>query len=242
MTKDIVVGVVKPSRRPSKSLDELASLLPADVRIVARYAPVESGALEEFEAVLPAYRSYIQELAAEGAELIHLEGTPAFLLIGWERERGLVAEWQAEIGLPIFTSAMCQARALRALGARTIIDCGYDPTTGPPVERYFAADGFEVLAVEKAPIDWRAKAALSDDAAFSILARFIERFPRAEALCLQGSSKWPLSGVIDRLEQAFGVGVVHPVAARYWELMLRLGRRSPIEGFGRLLREAPSSP
>ena len=45
---------------------------------------------------------------------------------------------------------------------------------------------------------------------------------------------------MERLETALGIAVVHPIAARYWELMARLGLSGPRPGLGRLLREMPA--
>jgi maleate isomerase len=236
---DTIVGIVKPSIRVSKSLDELAGLLPTGIRLIDRTSPVEKGTLEEFERALPAYRLLAHELAQQGAQMIHLEGTPPFLLAGRQKEQKFVADLEQELGLPVFTSTMCQANALKALKLRKIIDLGYDPTTGPPVVEYFQSYDFDILCVEKAPVDWLAKEALSDEAAYSIFADFVRRNPAAECLCLQGSSKWPLSKVIDRVENDFNICVIHPVAARYWEMTMRINRRSPVEGLGRLLRTSP---
>ena len=75
-----------------------------------------------------------------------------------------------------------------------------------------------------------------------MLGDLLRKHPDAEGLCLQGSSKWRLSGLIERLETTFGVVVVHPVAARYWELLDRLGLEGPRPGLGRLLADMPPRP
>lgn len=195
--------------------------------------------MEEFEAAIPFYEKSAEELAREGADLVHLEGTPPFLILGYEKERQTVADWERRFGCPMFTSAMCQVNALRALGAKRIVDAGYDPTTGPIAERYFRDAGFDVLAVEKVNVEWTAKEDIDDEQAFEILGDLLRRYPLADGLCLQGSSKWRLSGLIGRLEKTFGVVVVHPLAARYWELLHRFGLTGPREGLGRLLADMP---
>ncbi|MDB5876567.1 MAG: decarboxylase [Ramlibacter sp.] len=237
-----LLGMVKPSKRAAKSHAELLAMLPGDVRTVERFAPIQHGALEEFENVLPVYEQFVRELAGEGVDLIHVEGTPASFIMGHDLEQRTIARWQNEFNIPVFTSATCQANALRALDARKIVDAGYDPTTGPPAERYFRDAGFIVLAVEKAPIEWDANGDISNDVAFSMLASLVRRHPGAEALCLQGSSKWRLNEVIARLEDELNIVVVHPMAARYWELMHRLGRTGPRPGVGRLLASMPPLP
>jgi maleate cis-trans isomerase len=132
--------------------------------------------------------------------------------------------------------------ALRALGVRRLVDAGYDPTTGPQAERYFHDAGFEVLGVEKIPVAWGVPGYIDDEEVFTMLASLVRRHPGADGLCLQGSSKFRLSGVIARLEEELGVAVVHPLAARYWELMARLGRTGAKPGLGRLLATMPRHP
>ncbi len=233
------LGVVKPSSRGEASHRLLMSLLPKEIQASARFAPVQEGRMEEFEAAIPFYERSAEELVREGADLVHLEGTPPFLILGYEKERETIADWERRFGRPMFTSAMCQVNALRAFGANRIVDAGYDPTTGPIAERYFKDAGFDVLAVEKVAFEWTAKEDITDDQAFDVLGDLLRRHPSANGLCLQGSSKWRLSSLIGKLEDEFGVVVVHPLAARYWELLHRFGLSGPLQGYGRLLAEMP---
>jgi maleate isomerase len=237
-----LIGIAKPTKRGAASHALLVSMLPEGVRTIVRYSPVKNGTMEEFEGALPFYEQMTAGLAAEGAQLIHLEGTPPFLILGHDAERRTLDDWSRRFGVPIFTSATCQANALRALGVRKLLDVGYDPTTGPVAEAYFRDAGFDVIAVEKVPVAWGASGDISENDAFDMLGSILRRHPGADGLCLQGSSKWRLSGLIGRLEDEFGVVVVHPVAARYWELMHRLGHPAPRQGLGRLLAEMPPMP
>lgn len=237
-----LVGIVKPSKIGVMSHADLLALLPPDLRTSVRYAPIQHGEMEEFAGAIPTYAGFVAELAAEGADLIHVEGTPPFLILGYAGEQTIVEQWKKDFRTPIFTSAQCQVNALRALGVHRLVDAGYDPTTGPHAERYFHDAGFEVLAVEKVPVAWAAPGYIDDTEAFDFLERLVRRTPGADGLCLQGSSKWRLSGVIARLEEELGVAVVHPLAARYWELMARLGRVGPKPGLGRLLATMPPNP
>jgi maleate cis-trans isomerase len=231
--------MAKPTARAAKSYATLVAMLPNHIRTIVRYAPIKNGTMEEFAAAIPAYAAMVSELAAEGAELIHAEGTPPFLILGYDEERRTIEAWEKSTGVPIFTSAMCQVNALRALGFRRLVDAGYDPTTGPVAKRYFEAAGFNVLAVEKVPIAWAATVDLSEDEVFDMLAAVVRRYPGADGLCLQGSNHWQLSNAIERLEAELGIAVVHPIAARYWGLMARLSLQGPRTGVGRLLRDMP---
>jgi maleate cis-trans isomerase len=56
---------------------------------------------------------------------------------------------------------------------------------------------------------------------------------------LQGS-KWPSLDVVEELEHVIGVPVVQAVAARCWEIQLRLGLRHPVSGYGQLVADMPN--
>jgi maleate cis-trans isomerase len=235
-----LIGMAKPTATGAKSYNTLVAMLPPQIKTVVRYAPIQHGTMAEFASAIPAYAGMVAELAAAGAGLIHAEGTPPFLILGYDEERRTIEAWEKSTGVPIFTSAMCQVNALRALGVRKLVDAGYDPTTGPEAEAYFRAAGFDVLAVEKVPVEWGATVDLTEDEVFSMLAAVVRKHPGADGLCLQGSKHWLLSGAIARLEAELGIAVVHPIAARYWELMARLGLPGPRPGVGRLLAEMPA--
>ena len=237
-----LLGMIKPSKHSTKSHAELRSMLPADIRTIERFAPTQHGTMEEFQANLPIYEQFARELADAGADLIHVEGTPVSFILGRDQEGETIDRWQQQFGIPVFTSATCQVNALRVLGVTKMVDAGYDPTTGPPAERYFSAAGFAVLHVEKVPVAWAGTDEIADDEAFDMLANLVRRHPGADGLCLQGSSKWALNAVVAKLENEFGISVVHPLAARYWELMHRLGRTGPLQNRGRLLAAMPPLP
>jgi len=232
------VGTVKPTSQASGSHDALVAMLPPSIRVHEFYCGIRDGTVEEFQAVMPAYERGVAEAASLGVDLIHPEGTPPFMLHGCEGERRIVEGWQERYGIPTFTSGQNQIRALRALGTKRLVGAGYDSITGPIVEKYFADAGFDVLAIEKVPVSWEEVGLLTDAAMIDLMEKVWRRHPGGQALYLQGS-KWPSLNVVERVEARIGAPVVQAVAARCWEIQLRLGLRQPVTGFGRLLAEMP---
>ena len=232
------VGTVKPTSQASGSHDALVAMLPPAIRVHEFYCGIRDGTVEEFQAVMPAYERGVAEAASLGVDLIHPEGTPPFMLHGYEGERRIVAGWQERYGIPTFTSGQNQIRALQALGVRRLVGAGYDSITGPIVEKYFADAGFAVLAIEKVPVTWEEVGNLTDAAMIDLMAEVWRRHPGGQALYLQGS-KWPSLNIVERLEARIGVPVVQAVAARCWEIKTRFDLREPVKGYGRLLEEMP---
>lgn len=233
-----VVGMVKPTTHGSGSHDALVRMLPPGIITRAFYCGIKDGTVEEFETVMPEYERGVNEMAALKVDLIHPEGTPPFMLHGYAGEAKIVDRWQNKHGIPVFTSGMNQVRAMKALGARRIVGAGYDSITGPIVERYFRDAGFEVIAVEKVKATWEEVGVLSDEQMIDMMVDVFRRNAGGDVMYLQGS-KWPSLNIIERLERRVGAPVVQAVAARCWEIQLRLGARQEIRGFGRLVAELP---
>ena len=232
------VGMVKPTTHGSGSHDALVKLLPPGVRTHTVYCGIKDGTVEEFKAVMPDYERGVAEVAALKVDLIHPEGTPPFMIHGYAGEQRTVGGWQDRYGIPVFTSGMNQVRAMKALGARRIVGAGYDSITGPMVEQYFCDAGFDVIAIEKVKPTWDEVGLLTNAQMIDMMADIFRRHPGGQVMYLQGS-KWPSLDVVEELEKEIGVPVVQAVAARCWEIQIRLGLRQPVRGYGRLVAEMP---
>jgi len=238
MTANGFVGMVKPTTQGSGSHDALVALLPPSVRTHTVYCGIQDGTVEEFKSVMPEYERGVAEVAALKVDLIHPEGTPPFMIHRYAGEQRIVAGWEDKHRIPVFTSGMNQIRAMKALGAKRIVGAGYDSITGPMVEQYFRDAGFEVIAIEKVS-GWEEVGELTNDEMIAMMANVFRRHPGGQVMYLQGS-KWPSLDVVEELEKTIGVPVVQAVAARCWEIQVRLGLRQPVRGYGRLVAEMPS--
>ena len=238
-TKTIRLGVVKPTTT-SNSLQDLAALLPGDIEMIPQYTGFQYKSLDEFRSSMPIYAEKVAALAAQGADLIHPEGAPPFMLQGFAAEAAYIKEWEARHGIPVFTTGSTQVAALKALGVERFI--GYTPFAGELAEafrQYFIDAGFEVLAMGK-PVDDADD--VYDLTTAEIRDRIIEAYRTvpgdSQALYILGSG-WRVLDVIEDLEDALGVPVLHPVVVRCWYIRTQLGRGEPMQGHGRLLAAMP---
>ena len=232
-----VVGTVKPTRG-SGSLEELEEMLPNGVRVIAHFADIRHGAIEEFQNVFSLYEEKIAELAADGVDLIHPAGTPPFMLLGYRRERELIDDWEQRHGIPVFTSGSNQVRALRALNIRRFIGVGYDFSDPEIVARYFRDAGFDVLGPETLPCPWEDVVSFPSHRVFEIIKASFHDHPGAEGVYIQGG-KLRVLDIVEALEQELQVPVVHPGVATCWEIQKRLDIDETRSGYGRLLSQLP---
>lgn len=232
-----VVGTVKPTRG-SGSLEELKEMLPDGIRVIAHFADIRHGTIEEFQDVLGLYEEKIAELAAEGVDLIHPAGTPPFMLLGYRREQELIETWERRHGIPIFTSGSNQVRALRALNIKRFIGIGYDFSDPEIVARYFGDAGFDVLALETLPCAWEDVVNFPAHKVYEIIRQSFRNHPGAEGVYIQGG-KLRVLDIVEALEDDLQAPVVHPGVATCWEIQKRLNANQTKGGYGRLLSELP---
>ncbi len=234
------IGIVNPTRGTG-SIEELTRLLPEGVGLVVSYNDIRHGTIKEFQSVIGAYEEQVRAFgeAPDRVDAIHPAGTPPFMLLGFAKECALVEKWQRAYGIPVFTSGMNQVRALKALGIKRFIGIGYDFEDTNIVSRYFEDAGLSPQAMLKLPGKWEEIGTLSAHTVYSLIKKlFLENRKNVEGIYLQGS-KLRVLDVVDILERDLGVPVVHPVAARAWEIQRRLTVRQPRRGYGRLLAEMP---
>jgi maleate cis-trans isomerase len=234
------IGIVNPTRGTG-SIEELTRLLPDGIGLVVSYNDIRRGTIKEFESVIGAYGEQVRAFgeAPDKVDAIHPAGTPPFMLLGYARERALVDEWQRAHGIPVFTSGMNQVRALNALGIKRFIGIGYDFDDTSIVSRYFKDAGLSPQAMLKLPGKWEDIGRLSAHEVYRLIKQvFLANRKDVQGIYLQGS-KLRVLDVVDILERDLGVPVVHPVAARAWEIQRRLTVRQPRAGYGRLLAEMP---
>lgn len=237
--KTATVGCIKPTRKSGSHAD-LVKLLPDGIRTMVHHFDITHGTIEEFTEAMAGYDDAVRAHAAAGVDLIHPEGTPPFMLQGFEGEREIVDKWQDEHGIPVFTSAMSQTDAMRALGIQRFVGVGYDFEDMSIVAQYFRDAGFDVLDLDRPRgVRWEDINDLSSARVFELIRELHARHDTAEGIYIQGS-KWRVLDIVDQLEDALGVPVIHPVTARCWEMQKRLGIEAPQAGHGRLLAELPA--
>ena len=233
------LGVVKPTLT-SNSLKDLQALLPGDIEMIAEYMGFAYRSLDEFRQAMPIYTEKVAALAAQGADLIHPEGAPPFMLQGFAAEAGTIKQWEERHRVPVFTTGSTQVAAMGAFGIGRFV--GYTPFAGELAEafrQYFTDAGFEVLSMGKPVGDSEDVYDLTtEEIRDRVIAAFAGEPAGAEALYILGSD-WRLLDVLEDIEAAIGVPVLHPVVVRYWYIMTQLGRAKPLPGHGRLLSAMP---
>lgn len=233
------VGVVKPTYG-SGSLVEFIRLLPDGVGCIPMYAGIKEHSERGYLGALENYNLKVAELAEIGVDLMHPEGGPPFMVRGYKAEQEIVGGWEAKYKVPIFTSGMSQAEALRALQIKKFVGCTYfrDQKLNDIFTRYFTDAGFEVLGMEGMDTSPGEADKVSVEMIYQHLKQSYAKHPTAQGIYLLGSGAWAVKDIID-VENDLDVPVIHPVAARVWYVQKLLQVRNPLKGASRLLELLP---
>jgi maleate cis-trans isomerase len=233
------VGVIKPTYG-SGSLVEFIRLLPEGVGCIPMYAGIKEHSERGYLGALETYHVRVAELAEIGVDLMHPEGGPPFMVRGFKAEQEIVGGWEAKYKIPIFTSGMSQAEALRALGIKKFVGCTYfrDKKLNDIFTRYFTDAGFEVLGMEGMDTSPDEADQISTEMIYQHLKRSHARYPAAQGIYLLGSGAWGIKDIL-QAENDLDVPVIHPVAARVWYVQKLLKVRNPLKGASRLLELLP---
>ena len=231
-----VVGCIKPTLRPG-GLEELIRMLPEGIGVLPLFLNISKGTTDEFKRAVTPYEPLLEQLAEAGCDLIHPEGAPPFMLLGYKGEAELLKKWEKKYKTPMFTSGTNHVRALKALKAKKIVGATY--FTGDInnlFAKYFKEAGFNVLSMSGIDVPFNQIQNLSSEQVYAHIKKVFLKNKSADAIYMLGSG-WRVLPVIDMLEQDLGVPVVHPVPARCWEIQHRLTINHPVAGYGRLLAE-----
>jgi maleate cis-trans isomerase len=210
-------------------------LLPEGISVIRTHAQINEYNAEGFRDALDSYKQRVAELAALKCDVIHPEGAPPFMVRGLAAEQEIVKEWEAQYQVPVFTSGMVCAEALRALGVNRFI--GFSSFGGPLPEmfvRYYKDAGFDMVSMEVYPEETR-----SNEDKYRYIKREFLKHDGVQGIYQLGGGGGQLGSMVVALEQDLGVPFVHPIAARVWYVQKRLHVRQPVQGASRLLELMP---
>jgi maleate isomerase len=237
-----VVGVIKPTYRPG-SLEEFIRLLPEGIGVVPKFVGVREGIEREFVDAFAAAEKLIAELAEMKVDLIHPEGAPLFIQLGYRRSEEIVRELEEKYSIPVVTTGMVLVEAARALRIKKLLvissfDDGNSGGRFGKYASYFSDAGFQLTAVEGFPVAFANIGSVSPYEAYAFARKLYLKYPESDGICLIGSG-WRILDVVPLLEQDFQIPVVCAVAARVWAIQKRLHVRQPVKNRGILLESMP---
>jgi maleate isomerase len=228
------IGYLSPSVFETPSDWDL--ILPKGFTIVASGLNVQAHTAEEFNRAIDALEAGLGIFTAEECDVILLGGITLGTQRGYRIEQEVVGRLSSRIGLPISTAMNASVEALRHLNANSIVVAtAYLEKINQAVKRYYEDAGFSVLGIKgldvTKPVE---QVKLPDYASYKVARRLYQENSAADALLIQG--RWRSVACVEELERDTGKPVVSSTAASLWWVLKQLGMKTPVESYGRLLR------
>lgn len=204
--------------------------------MVASGLNVQAHTETEFNKAIDALGAGLGIFAAEECDAILMGGITLGTQRGYAAEQEVVAKLSRQVGLPVSTAMSATVEALKHLNVRTtVIATAYKESINGAVKKYYEDGGMKVLAIKglevSKPVD---QVKLPDYASYKVARELFLQHPGVDSLLIQG--RWRSVAYVQELEDDTGKPVVSSTAASLWWVMNALSMKTPIEGFGRLLR------
>ncbi|MBI4522802.1 MAG: hypothetical protein HY695_03200 [Deltaproteobacteria bacterium] len=228
------IGYLSPSVFEYPS--DWSLILPPGLTLVATGLNVESHTPEQFDRAIETLESALSVFIAEEVDALLLAGITIATRRGYKEEREIISVLSERLGIPVESALGANVDALIHLGARTIvIATAYREDINQKLRQFFEEAGLRVAGISGLnvgrPVD---QAKLPEEASYKAALRILAEHPDADAILIQG--RWRSVSHVERLERETGKPVVSSTAASLWWALRSLRLRSPIQGYGRLLR------
>lgn len=231
------VGFITVASTVETPLYELYMMSPPGIAFVAAGLGIRKVTPEAVDDAWAGVAKGSLEVAAYHIDHLIVSGAPLAYFRGRGSDRDLIEKIEAACGIPTTFELTATIDGLRALGAaRIAIATPFGDATNERLRTFFEAEGFGVAGL----------VGLGYDANPDITRISLERtYQCARAAWLADPSvdaiyiscpRWPVSPVIEPLEQDLGVPVVASMQSALWDTLVKLNLKSGIPGYGSLLR------
>jgi maleate isomerase len=231
------VGMIIPTMRPGV-IEDFIRILPEGISILPLFNNIRTGTHAELLAAKDAFEARVKDLAEVGVDVIHPAGAPPFMVHGFAGEKNIIDGWIEKYKIPMFTTGQNDCDALRALGIKRFVGISYfSEDLNAMFKQYFHDAGLDCVGIRGIGVPFDKMQELAPTEIYRFARETFLKHQDVEGIYLLGA--WRAMGILDMMEQDFGVPAVFSMAAQSWGLQKRLHVRQPRPGLGKLLREMP---
>jgi maleate cis-trans isomerase len=226
------IGFISPGPATWPHYDSLMELVPNFVKFDFHGLGLYGNSLYEIAGEKAEIVDRIQELATtyswHGVVVI---GAPTEVM-----NPGLLDELTAALPIPVTTALSASVAALRKYSAQhLLLLTPFETRLNNLIEVYLAEAGFSVVAPRSfANIGEAGR--LEPDEVFQLTQQALNEVGAVDAIYFQGAVLDPLK-VLDRIETELTTIAIASNPAMLWDILSQLGRRAPLNGYGKLLAE-----
>lgn len=231
------IGYTSPPLTSEVFPYEFYKVVPEGVTLVITTLAITTRTEEEIARSYDITMQAVREMAASRCDSIVMGGVPINMSRGAENAARMIEELEAELGVPVATSASAQAKAVKLLGIKKLVLAHpYAARDTERIDQYSVKFGCEVLSSAAWGAPFNQIGRIPRDAALELGRQLMKAHPDADTIMFP-SPHWPVIESIEPLEREFGVTVLSSIQAILWEGLRRAGIKDRIAGYGRLLRD-----
>jgi maleate isomerase len=216
---------------------EFYKMAPAGVTLMITTLALTTRSKQEVDASFALSLEAALKMAKAGASVVMLGGNPINLMHGGDDLHAFQHALTKDIGIPVLTSHVAQAEALKALGSRKVATVHpYETEHDERHAQQIRAFGLEPCGVVACDRGFLGLGAVPKDMALTLARRLKAENPDADTIHL-ASAHWATAHAIDAIERELGVNVMTSQQAIFWHALRTAGIDDRMPGYGRLLRE-----
>jgi maleate cis-trans isomerase len=234
IAEQLNIGFISPGPATWPHYDSFMALVPEFVKFDFQGLGLYGKSLYEISGKKAAIVARISELAlANDWQAAIVIGAPTEVM-----NPGLLADLKAALPIPVTTALGASVAALRKYSAkRLLLLTPFETRLNQMIEDYLSDAGFAVSAPRSFG-NIGAAGRLSPDEVFQLTQQAFAEVGEVDAIYFQGAVLDPLK-VLEKIETELKTIAIASNPAMLWDSLSQLGRRAPVNGYGRLLAEWP---
>ena len=211
-------------------------IVPPGVGMIGVTCMIDGWQADAYRTGLARIEECAAELGRRKCDFIIHAGVPLVVSQSRGYEREVISKIEALTNVPATTSIVAGIEALNALSVQRVgLINPYPAELNEAVVAFMTAQGFEVQAVVSLGADFTSIGDVSEADVYAAAKRAVQQSPRLEGLylpCLQ----FPALDVIEAIESDSQIPAVGHLTSEIWMALKILKIRSPVAGFGKLMR------
>lgn len=233
-----VIGEMQPSSG-GRGVDsqQKQKMLPPNVVTTSVALGIRDLVESQISAALSRIEESARELASRNADVITMGGVPPVVFGGHGFDKKIIERIGKITPIPATTGQTSAEQAMRLFQAKKIIlVTPYRDHMNQMVIKFLEQSGFEVGSLQTAGAAFEDYPKLPRSLSYELAIKGKAQAPDAECIYIPCSA-WPVTDNIEPIEKETGLPVVTSTQSGVWGALRLIGIKTPVQGFGRLMRD-----
>jgi maleate isomerase len=231
------IGYTSPPAATEVFPYEFYKIVPEGVTLVLNTLPLVDRNSDEVDRAYEVSMSAAYAMQRAGADLFCFGGLPINVSRGFANAEDLARETEKALGIPVITSFSAQKDAFEKTRANKV-GCiqPYDLSHTERFEGYVRELGGEPVGCAPVNAVFVTLGKVDEEQILNIGRELCQSHPELDTIYIP-CPHFATAGVIEPLEQEFGVTVITALQAIVWRSLRGVGIDDKIDAFGKLFRE-----